>query len=170
MKKTTISLALMSVALPMTSYADELLSMQKDPNEWVMSAGNYENHRYSELTDINKENVKDLNMAWSFSTGVLKGHEGNSLVIGDTLYIHTPFPNIVYALDLNNDGAIKWKYEPKQNYDDTVPVMCCDVINRGLAYGDGKIFLNQADTTLVALDAETGKIVWSDKRDDPRVG
>ncbi len=170
MKKTTISLALMSVALPMTSYADELLSMQKDPNEWVMSAGNYENHRYSELTDINKENVKDLNMAWSFSTGVLKGHEGNSLVIGDTLYIHTPFPNIVYALDLNNDGAIKWKYEPKQNYDDTVPVMCCDVINRGLAYGDGKIFLNQADTTLVALDAETGKMVWSDKRDDPRVG
>ena len=77
MKKTTISLALMSVALPMTSYADELLSMQKDPNEWVMSAGNYENHRYSELTDINKENVKDLNMAWSCSTGVLKGHEKN---------------------------------------------------------------------------------------------
>jgi PQQ-dependent dehydrogenase (methanol/ethanol family) len=170
MKKTTISLALMSVALPITSYADELLSMQKNPNEWVMSAGNYANHRYSELTDINKDNVKDLNMAWSFSTGVLRGHEGNSLVIGDTLYIHTPFPNIVYALDLNNDGAIKWKYEPKQNYDETVPVMCCDVVNRGLSYGDGKIFLNQADTTLVALDIDTGEVLWSDKRDTPTTG
>jgi lanthanide-dependent methanol dehydrogenase len=114
--------------------------------------------------------VKDLNMAWSFSTGVLRGHEGNALVIDDTMYLHTPFPNIVYALDLNNDGAIKWKYEPKQNYDETVPVMCCDTVNRGLSYADGKIFLNQADTTLVALNAEDGKVVWSDKRDDPKKG
>ncbi|KKM91849.1 hypothetical protein LCGC14_1224360 [marine sediment metagenome] len=170
MKKTTISLALMACIIPSASYADELVKMQKNSKDWVMSAGNYANHRYSELTEINKNNVKDLNMAWSFSTGILKGHEGNSLVIGDTLYIHAPFPNNVFALDLNNDGAIKWKYEPKQNYDDTVSVMCCDVVNRGLAYGDGKIFLNQGDTTLVALDAETGRKVWSDKRDDPKVG
>ncbi len=144
--------------------------MQKDPSQWVMSAGNYANHRYSELTEINKDTVKDLKMAWSFSTGVLRGHEGNSLVIGDIMYVHTPYPNIVYALDLNNDGAIKWSYEPKQNYDDTVSVMCCDVVNRGLAYGDGKIFLNQADTTLVALDANTGSVIWSDKRGDPKKG
>jgi PQQ-dependent dehydrogenase (methanol/ethanol family) len=170
MNKTTLSVAMMSLALPFYAVADDLISMQKDPAQWVMSAGNYANHRYSELTEINKDTVKDLKMAWSFSTGVLRGHEGNSLVIGDIMYVHTPYPNIVYALDLNNDGAIIWKYEPKQNYDDTVPVMCCDVVNRGLAYGDGKIFLNQADTTLVALDANTGSVIWSDKRGDPKKG
>ncbi|SFJ76594.1 PQQ-dependent dehydrogenase, methanol/ethanol family [Methylophaga sulfidovorans] len=153
-----------------TGQADELQKLQNDPANWVMPAGNYNNQRYSSLHQINKKNINELNMAWSFSTGVLRGHEGNSLVIGDTLYIHTPFPNIVYALDLNNDGAIKWKYEPKQSYDETVPVMCCDTVNRGLAYADGKIFLNQADTTLVALDMNTGKVVWSDKRDDPTTG
>lgn len=153
-----------------TSQADELQKLQDDPANWVMPAGNYNNQRYSSLKQINKKNINKLNMAWSFSTGVLRGHEGNSLVIDDTLYIHTPFPNIVYALDLNNDGAIKWKYEPRQSYDETVPVMCCDTVNRGLAYSDGKIFLNQADTTLVALDMHTGKVVWSDKRDDPTTG
>ena len=170
MKLKTLSIAMMTLAMPGLAAADELLEMQKDPNNWVMPAGNYNNQRYSELTQINKDNVKDVTMSWSFSTGVLRGHEGNSLVIGDTMYVHTPFPNIVYALDLNNDGAMKWKFEPKQNYDETVPVMCCDTVNRGLSYADGKIFLNQADTTLVALNAEDGKVVWSDKRDDAKRG
>jgi lanthanide-dependent methanol dehydrogenase len=170
MKLKTLSIAMMGLAAPGLVAADELLEMQKNDNNWVMPAGDYANTRYSELTQITKDNVKDLNMAWSFSTGVLRGHEGNALVMDDTMYVHTAFPNIVFALDLNNDGAIKWKYEPKQNYDETVPVMCCDTVNRGLSYGDGKIFLNQADTTLVALDMETGEVVWSDKRDDPKVG
>ena len=170
MKLKTLSIAMMGLAAPGLVAADELIEMQKNANNWVMPAGNYANTRYSELTQITKDNVKDLKMAWSFSTGVLRGHEGNALVMDGTMYVHTAFPNIVFALDLNNDGAIKWKYEPKQNYDETVPVMCCDTVNRGLSYGDGKIFLNQADTTLVALDMETGEVIWSDKRDDPKVG
>ena len=85
------------------------------------------------------------------------------------MYVHTPFPNIVYALDLNNDGKILWKYEPKQD-PNVIPVMCCDTVNRGLAYGDGKVFLHQADTTLVALDAKTGKVAWSVKDGDPSKG
>jgi len=85
------------------------------------------------------------------------------------MYIHTPFPNIVYALDLNHDGKILWKYEPKQD-PAVVPVMCCDTVNRGLAYADGKIFLAQADTTLVALDAKSGKVVWSVKNGDASKG
>ena len=170
MKLKTLSIAMMGLAAPGLVAADELLEMQKNDNNWVMPAGDYANTRYSELTQITKDNVKDLKMAWSFSTGVLRGHEGNALVMDGTMYVHTAFPNIVFALDLNNDGAIKWKYEPKQNYDETVPVMCCDTVNRGLSYGDGKIFLNQADTTLVALDMETGEVIWSDKRDDPKVG
>jgi len=170
MKLKTLTLAMMGLAVPGLAAADPLLEMSKNANNWVMPAGDYANTRYSTLTQINKNNVKDLNMAWSFSTGVLRGHEGNALVMDGTMYVHTPFPNIVYALDLNNDGAIIWKYEPNQDYDETVPVMCCDTVYRGLSYGDGKIFLNQADTTLVALDAETGEVHWSHKRDDAKVG
>ena len=147
----------------------ELLKMQNNPNDWVMPLGNYANHRYSELDQINTGNVKDLRVAWTFSTGVLRGHEGGPLVIGDTMYVHTPFPNKVFALDLNDDGRILWRYEPKQD-SSVIPVMCCDTVNRGLSYGDGKIFLAQADTTLVALDAKTGKKVWSVVNGDPSKG
>jgi len=83
--------------------------------------------------------------------------------------VHTPFPNIVYALDLNDNGRVIWKYEPKQD-PDTIPVMCCDTVNRGVAYGDGKIILHQADTTVVALDAKTGKEVWKAVNGDPKKG
>src|SRR5579875_2102085 len=148
---------------------DELDELSKDPKQWVMPTGDYLNHRFSKLDQINSENVKRLTPVWSFSTGVLRGHEGAPLVIGSTMYFNTPFPNIVYALDLNHDGKILWKYEPKQD-PNVIPVMCCDTVNRGVAYGDGKIFLHQADTTLVALDAKTGKVVWSVKTDDPGKG
>ena len=148
---------------------DELIKLSKDPNQWVMPAGNYANTRYSELNQINKDNVKNLRPMWTFSTGVLRGHEGGPLVIGDVMYIHSPFPNYVFALDLNNNGRILWKYEPKQD-PTVIPVMCCDTVNRGVAYGDGKIFLDQADATLVALDAKTGNVVWSVKNGDPKKG
>jgi PQQ-dependent dehydrogenase (methanol/ethanol family) len=148
---------------------DELLVMQQNPANWVMPTGDYANTRYSALSQINKDNAGDLQVAWTFSTGVLRGHEGGPLVIGDVMYIHTPFPNIVYALDLNDDGRVIWKYEPKQD-PNVIPVMCCDTVNRGVAYGDGKIFLYQADTTLVALDAKTGKKVWEAKNGDPSKG
>jgi PQQ-dependent dehydrogenase (methanol/ethanol family) len=148
---------------------DALMQEMANPKQWAIQTGDYANTRYSALDQINKDNVKDLGVAWTFSTGVLRGHEGSPLVVGDTMYLHTPFPNNVYALDLSNDGAIKWSYEPKQN-PDTIPVMCCDTVNRGVAYADGKIFLHQADTTVVALDANTGEVVWSVKNGDPAKG
>ncbi len=138
-------------------------------NDWAMPAKDYANTRYSTLNQINADNVGKLQVAWTFSTGVLRGHEGAPLVVGDVMYVHTPFPNIVYALDLNHDGKILWKYEPKQD-PSVIPVMCCDTVNRGVAYGDGKIFLHQADDTLVALDAKTGKQVWSAANGDPKKG
>ncbi|MFZ5790378.1 MAG: lanthanide-dependent methanol dehydrogenase XoxF5 [Pseudomonadota bacterium] len=159
-----------TAALPAVATAnEELLKMQGNPKEWVMPTGNYANWRYSELKQITKSNVKDLQVAWTFSTGVLRGHEGGPLIIGNVMYVHTPFPNIVYALDLNDDGRVLWKYEPKQD-PDTIPVMCCDTVNRGVAYGDGKIILHQADTTVVALDAKTGKVVWTAVNGDPKKG
>ncbi len=137
-------------------------------SNWASQAGDYANHRYSDLNQINAGNVGKLQVAWSMSTGVLRGHEGSPLVIGDTMYVHTPFPNNVFAVNLK-DQSFKWKYEPKQDAD-VIPVMCCDTVNRGLAYGDGKIFLQQADTTLVALDMNTGKVVWTAKNGDPKIG
>jgi PQQ-dependent dehydrogenase (methanol/ethanol family) len=155
---------------PMVATAnEELLKMQGNPKDWAMPTGNYANWRYSELKQITKANVKNLQVSWTFSTGVLRGHEGGPLVIGDVMYVHTPFPNIVYALDLNDSGKVIWKYEPKQD-PDTIPVMCCDTVNRGVAYADGKIILHQADTTVVALDAKTGKEVWKAVNGDAKKG
>jgi len=148
---------------------DNVLNMQSNPNAWVLQTKDYANTRYSQLSQINADNVGDLQVAWTFSTGVLRGHEGGPLIVGDTMFVHTPFPNTVYALDLNNNGAIKWKYTPKQN-PDVIPVMCCDTVNRGLAFAQGKIFLHQADTTVVALSASTGEVLWSVKNGDPTKG
>jgi PQQ-dependent dehydrogenase (methanol/ethanol family) len=148
---------------------DELAKLQKDPKQWAQPAFDFANTRYSPLKQITTENVGRLQVAWTFSTGVLRGHEGAPLVIGNVMYLHTPFPNIVYALDLNQDAKILWKYEPKQD-PNVIPVMCCDTVNRGVAYADGKIFLHQADTTVVALDAKSGNVVWSVKNGDPSKG
>jgi PQQ-dependent dehydrogenase (methanol/ethanol family) len=148
---------------------DELIRLQQDAKQWVMPTGNYANQRYSTLKQITSDNVGKLQVAWTFSTGVLRGHEGGPLIIGNVMYVHTPFPNIVYALDLSQEGKILWRYEPKQD-PNVIPVMCCDTVNRGPAYADGKIFLHQADTTLVALDAKTGNVAWSVKNGDPAKG
>src|SRR3972149_6322231 len=168
---TKLALALSAgLMLPAAAMAnEELLKMEKDPALWSQPAGNYANTRHSELAEINQGNVGSLKVAWTFSTGVLRGHEGGPLAIGDTMYIHAPFPNTVFALDLNEGGRIIWKYEPKQD-PDVIPVMCCDTVNRGVAYGDGKIILHQADTSVVALDAKTGAVVWKAVSGDPKSG
>ncbi|WP_411957288.1 methanol/ethanol family PQQ-dependent dehydrogenase [Paracoccus homiensis] len=140
-----------------------------NPQQWAIQTGDYANTRYSQLDQINKENVGDLRVSWSFSTGVLRGHEGSPLVIDNVMYVHTPFPNKVFALDLANDGKIMWRYEPQQN-PDVIAVMCCDTVSRGVAYADGMILLHQADTTLVALDAKTGEEKWKVVTGDPAIG
>jgi PQQ-dependent dehydrogenase (methanol/ethanol family) len=153
-----------------STYAnEELIKLSQDAKQWVMPAGNYANTRHSELKQITAANVGKLQVAWTFSTGVLRGHEGAPLVIGDMMYLHGPFPNPVYALNLADENKIVWKYQPVQD-PSVIPVMCCDTVNRGLSYADGKIFLSQADTTLVALDAKTGKVLWSQKNGDPSKG
>ena len=142
--------------------------LMEDPGNWATQAGDNYNQRYSALKQINASNVGKLQVAWSFSTGVLRGHEGSPLVIGDMMYLHTPFPNNVFAMDLKTQ-EILWKHEPKQD-SAVIAQMCCDTVNRGLAYGDGKIFLQRADSVLDALDAKTGKVVWSVVNGDPKLG
>ncbi len=157
----------LSAALP--AGASDLPGLIADPANWAIQTGDFANRRWSDLDEITRDNVGGLTVAWSFSTGVLRGHEGGPLVIGDVMYVHTPFPNVVYALDLDDEGSILWKFEPKQD-PSVIEVMCCDTVNRGLAYDDGTIFLHQADTTLVALDALTGAVKWSVRDGDPARG
>ena len=172
MRKVLFATCLVAVAafgVGAANANDELIKMSQNPKDWVMPTGDYANQRYSKLNQITAANVGKLQVAWTFSTGVLRGHEGGPLVIGDLMYVHAPFPNTVYALNLKDENKIVWKYEPKQD-PNVIPVMCCDTVNRGVSYADGKIFLHQADTTLVALDAKTGKLVWSVKNGNPSKG
>ncbi|MBK3734352.1 PQQ-dependent dehydrogenase (methanol/ethanol family) [Azospirillum brasilense] len=157
------------VAAGSVSANDSILKNEANPNNWASQLGNYAGQRYSPLNQITTDNVKNLQVAWSFSTGVLRGHEGGPIVVGDVMYIHTPFPNKVFALDLNNPGRVIWKYESVQD-PTVIPVMCCDTVNRGVAVADGKVFLAQADNTLVALDAKTGKEMWKAKNGDHTKG
>ncbi|WP_428356525.1 PQQ-dependent dehydrogenase, methanol/ethanol family [Methyloprofundus sp.] len=175
MKKPLKSLLLAStvaalLATPFIASANSgVENLTKNPANWATWGGDYAGTRYSKLDQINAKNVKNLQPAWSFSTGVLRGHEGGPLVVDDIIYIHTPFPNTVYALDQATQSVI-WEYTPVMDADVTIPVMCCDTVNRGLAYGDGKIFLQQSDTVLTALDAKSGKRIWSVQNGDPKLG
>ncbi|MEE9358850.1 MAG: methanol/ethanol family PQQ-dependent dehydrogenase [Hyphomicrobium sp.] len=140
-----------------------------DANNWCIQQHDYAGHRYSTLDQINTKNAGSLQVAWTFATGVLRGHEGSPIVVGNRMFLHTPFPNIVFALNLDDENKIVWKYTPKQD-PSVIPVMCCDTVNRGVQWADGKIFLYQADTNLVALDANTGKELWKTTNGDPKRG
>jgi lanthanide-dependent methanol dehydrogenase len=132
----------------------------KDDGQWTSPAKNYASTRYSELADINAGNVATLQVAFTFSTGVNRGHEAPPLVVGSTMYVLTPYPNILYALDLSQPGApLKWTYRPKP-VAAAQGVACCDTVNRGPMFAGGRIFFNTLDGNVVAVDAETGKEVW----------
>ena len=135
--------------------------------EWHMTGRDYSLQRYSPLKQITTSNVQNLKAAWSFSTGTLRGHEGNPLVVGNVMYVHTSFPNIVYALDLSKPGAPQiWKHVPNQS-PDAIPIACCDLVNRGTAYSpSGKIYIQLLQGELLALDAKTGKELWKAKHPD----
>jgi lanthanide-dependent methanol dehydrogenase len=165
----TTLLVLSSVLSTNTFAAPDLDRAMSNPNNWAHPRGQYNNQGYSALSQINTRNVKDLKLAWTFSTGVNRGHEGAPLVIDGVMYVHTAFPNNIYALDLNNDQKIIWSYFPKQD-PSTQAVLCCDNVNRGLGFGDGKIFLQQNNGTLVALNAKTGALVWQVLVNDPKTG
>ncbi len=130
------------------------------PGEWQMPAGDYSNSRYSELSSITPANAANLRASWTFSTGVLRGHEGQPLVVGSTMYVITPYPNVAYAIDLAAEGQpLKWKLRP-DNAQQAAGRACCDVVNRGAAYADGKIFYNLLDGHTIAVDAVSGRTLW----------
>lgn len=131
----------------------------RDDGQWTTPAKDYANTRFSEQKEINKENVKDLKVAFTVSTGTMSGQESAPIVVGDTLYFVTPYPNILFAIDLANGGKIKWRYEPNPDAS-AQGATCCEAVNRGPIYADGVIYYNTVDDHTVAVDAKTGKLKW----------
>jgi lanthanide-dependent methanol dehydrogenase len=157
-----------ALLLPITLFGQ--IQNQPDDYQWTMPAKNYAATRFSSLDQVNKGTVKSLKLAWTFSTGTVRGQEAAPLVVNNTMYLVTPWPNLLYALDLTKPGApTKWVYDPH-----TVPaaqgVACCDVVNRGAAFYNGKIYYNTLDDHTVAVDAATGKEVWNTKLGDINMG
>lgn len=135
-------------------------------DDWPMAARNHASTRYSEMAGIDTGNVAKLVPAFSFSTGVARGHEAAPVVVGSTMCVVAPYPNYLYALDLTKPGApVKWTFEPKPDAG-AIGVACCDVVNRGVAVAGGRVFMNTLDGQSIAVDAETGREIWRTRLGD----
>src|SRR6516165_7213647 len=131
-----------------------------EDGQWSKPSKDYAATRYSPLASITTDNARGLRPVWTFSTGVLGGHEGQPLVVGNTMYVVTPWPNVLYAFDLTREGyPLKWKYRPEVSAN-ALGVACCDAVNRGAFYADGKIIYNLLDGQTVAVDARSGRELW----------
>jgi lanthanide-dependent methanol dehydrogenase len=137
-----------------------------DDGEWHMAPKDHAATRYSTLDQITTANVRNLSLAWTASTGTLRGHEAAPLVVGSKMYVVTPFPNLLHAYDLTTSPAsLAWTFDPKVDRA-AQGVACCDVVNRGAAYHNGKIIYNTLDAHTVAVDAESGEEVWRTRMGD----
>jgi lanthanide-dependent methanol dehydrogenase len=156
----------------------EQMQRFSDPNQWGAPAGNLNLTRYSTLKDINTGNVKELQMSWTQSSGTLRGHEGQPLVIQNVagkpmMFMESGWPNIVQALDLSDPDHPQqvWHYTKTSGRDESaVPRACCDTVNRGLSYAEGKLVFGTLDGYVIALDAATGKELWVVKHAHPDKG
>jgi lanthanide-dependent methanol dehydrogenase len=155
------ALTMAALIAPLVLANDELLTLQTDNTQWVMPNGNYAGWNYSELNEINVDNVGDLRVEWTFQTGVNDSHEGQIIVVGDTMYLLTPKPNVLYALDLTRQGTVKWSFSPDQpNLQQAIAVACCGAQSRGVSYADGKLVFNTLDGQLFGVDAASGEVLW----------
>jgi len=146
-------------------------SVQPDDGQWLMAAKNYASTRFSNLNEINASNAKNLRVAWTFSMGSTRGEEAAPLVVDNTMYVVSPFPNHLYALDLTRPGAqTKWDFVPKNLQQSAKGVACCDWVNRGAAYANGRIFFNVLDGRTIAVDANRGTEIWETQLTDIQRG
>ena len=141
-----------------------------DDGQWVRPAKDYNSWRFSSLTEIDTLSVARLHPVVTFSTGINRGHEAAPVVVNNTMYIITPYPNIVYALDLTKPGApVKWTFKPKPA-SAAQGVACCDVVNRGLVFDNGRSYFNTLDDHTYALDANSGKVIWNTQVGNYEIG
>ncbi|HVU19181.1 MAG TPA: PQQ-dependent dehydrogenase, methanol/ethanol family [Rhizomicrobium sp.] len=156
-----VVVASLFVLLDTWAMAQQASSLMGDDKQWVMPAKNYANTRFSGLKQITPQNAGQLHVAWTFSVGSAHGQEAAPIVVGDTMYVVGAYPNELFALDATT-GDLKWKYSPRVD-PSSQGEACCDVVNRGEVYDNGKIFFNTLDDHTVAVDAKTGKELWAVK-------
>jgi len=154
------------IALGMSCTGLAAYAQQPADGEWPMAAHDHANTRYSPLGEITPANVAGLKLVFSFSMGVERGQEAAPVIVGNTMYVVAPYPNFLYALDLTKpQSPLKWTFAPNPQAK-AQGVACCDVVNRGVAFADGKVFMNTLDGQSIAVDAATGKEVWRTKLGD----
>ncbi len=155
-----ICLSVAAVALLGSAMANaDVLQVLQDPGQVAMANVNYQGHNFSPLDRINTFNVRNLQVKWTFQLGVTDSLEAPPLVVGNTMYVLTPKPNTVYAIDLVDPGVLKWSFRPEMPGLEQATA-CCGAQSRGLSYAEGKIIFNTLDGQLFALDAQTGAVVW----------
>ncbi|MGY3264842.1 methanol/ethanol family PQQ-dependent dehydrogenase [Lysobacter sp. HA35] len=158
----TMAAALVGLVLGFAALTASAAAPQAS-GDWTMPAHDYASTRYSPLNEITTANVGKLQVSFTFSTGVDRGQEAAPIVVGNTMYVVTPFPNVLYALDLTKPGApAKWSYKPKPE-PASQGVACCDVVNRGAVYWAGRVYFNTLDGNTIAVDAATGQLAWRTK-------
>jgi quinohemoprotein ethanol dehydrogenase len=136
----------------------------REPGNWMTHGGSYEEQNYSLLGQINEANVGTLGLAWSFEFDTNRGQEATPLVIDGVLYTSTAWSK-VYAID-GRTGRLLWQFDP-QVPGERAAASCCDVVNRGVAIWKGRVYVGTIDGRLIAIDAQTGKQVWSVVTVDP---
>ncbi len=161
---------LLFLLLASSARGDEPVAVAVPDGQWPLAAGNHANTRYSTLEQITSANAGNLKLAWRYATGATRGHEAAPIVVAGMMYIVTPYPNVVHALDLAKPGAPpKWTFEPNP-HPSAQGVACCDVVNRGAAFAGGRLFFNTLDNQTIALDAASGKELWRTRLGDIDLG
>ncbi len=173
----TAALCLTGANAGAVTASEEIDARAENPNLWPAPGRDNQLTRYSKLDQINTANVKRLNYAWSQSTGSLRGHEGQPVVVEvdgtPMMYFSSSWPNIIQALDLTDPDNPKqiWNYEKQTDRDETaVPRACCDVVHRGVNYAKGMVIFHTLDGFIIALDAKTGEEKWVTKHAYPPKG
>ena len=135
----------------------QIANIDDNSGDWLTYGRNYGEERYSPLSQITKENVNQLGLAWSINLGTSRGIEATPLVVDGIMFISGPW-SVVYAIDTRK-GKILWTYDPQvpKGFGEKA---CCDVVNRGLAMYKGNIFVGTLDGRLVSINAATGKKKW----------
>jgi lanthanide-dependent methanol dehydrogenase len=134
-----------------------------DDGNWYMPLKDYAGTRFSQLAQINPQNVRNLQLIWSQATGYARGHEATPIVVDNMMYIVMPFPNRLYAWDVSDprQPRLAWRYDPPDPLLAAQGVACCDQVNRGAVYANGRLFYATLDNQAIAVDAQSGEEVWN---------
>lgn len=160
-------IAILALAIG-AAFATQHAGAQTAGAEWTTPGGDQGGMRYSTLDQITPANASTLVEEFAMPTGTRHSHQGQPLVVGQTMYVVTPYPNKLIAIDLRSRQKL-WEFKPKVD-EYARGVSCCDVVNRGAAYVNGKVIYATLDDTVVAVDAQRGRQLWRTRLGRPQTG